>query len=60
MPHEVIKKCYIVWYWDSKDKKYRIGQTFKTQKEAEKFADILPHWKYISQTFSVEIICYDD
>ena len=50
---EIVKKTYIVWYWDSIDRNYRIGKTFTDKKQAEDFADSLKHWEYIGITYSV-------
>ena len=52
----MIIKTYVVWYWDSKERKYRFGKTFKNKDQAEKFADNLKHWEYIGITYSYQII----
>ena len=52
----MITRTYVVWYWDSKDRRYRIGRTFKNKVSAEKFADNLRHWEYIGITYSVKIL----
>jgi|GEM_PF-2581052 len=56
---DTIKKAYVVWYWDSLDFRFRMGQTFKTKFAAEKFIEELPKWKYIATTYNYTI-CSDE
>jgi len=48
----VVEKSYIIWFWDSFERNFRLGKIFKDKVQAEKFANQLPHWQYISTTFS--------
>jgi len=57
---DIVEKTYVVWYWNGKDKRYRIGKVFKDKDEAYKFADTLRHWEYIGIVYSYKAYRSDD
>jgi len=48
-----VEKSYIVWFWD---RGFRIGKTFKTKSNMEKFVKSLKCYQHIGTTVSIKII----